>query len=225
MNHLIFPEIFRSAVTAFFTGKKPGADSEKISSTLKIDRRKIFFPIQKHTERILVLESSLKPEIADAVVTREKGILIGVQVADCVPVLIYEEAAGVIAAVHAGWRGTAEGILKKTIGVMTARLGCRPEGMRLAIGPSIRGCSYEVDADVARIVNKASGEGAYSEKKGDKYFIDLALANNLQAISMKVPESNIWISPDCTYCKPDKYYSYRYAKGPTGRQGGFIGMI
>ncbi len=223
--NLISPDIFGSDITAFFTQKNPGADIEKIGRILKINKQDIFLPMQKHTERILVLGSSLKPEVADAVVTERKGILIGVQVADCVPVLLCEKNAGVIAAVHAGWRGTAGAVLGKTIDTMADRLGCRRERILVAVGPSIRGCSYEVDKEVAVRVETATGKGDYLSSRGMKYLLDLALANKGQALSKGVLESNIWISPDCTYCNPDKYYSYRYARGPTGRQGGFIGII
>lgn len=225
MVRLIFPDIFKPHVTAFFTGKNPGADIHEIGRLLKIRGENIFMPIQKHTDKVLILESSLEPMIADAVVTKGKGVLLGVQVADCVPVLIYERGKGVSGAVHAGWRGTAEGILKKTIAAMTDRFMCRAEDMLIAIGPSIRGCCYEVDYDVVHSVSRATGEGEYSRKKGEKYYLDLSAANRLQALSMGVPEKNIWISPDCTFSTPDKYCSYRFAKGTTGRQGGFIGKI
>lgn len=225
MVRLIFPDIFKPHVTAFFTGKNPGADIHEIGRLLKIREENIFMPVQRHTDKVLILESSLEPKIADAVVTKDKGVLLGVQVADCVPVLIYEKGKGVSAAVHAGWRGTAEGILKKTIVAMTDRFICRAGDMLVAIGPSIRGCCYEVDYDVVHSVSRATGEGEYFRKKGAKHYLDLSEANSLQALLMGVPEKNIWISPDCTFENPDKYCSYRFAKGTTGRQGGFIGKI
>ncbi|MBA3060553.1 MAG: polyphenol oxidase family protein [Nitrospirae bacterium] len=61
--------------------------------------------------------------------------------------------------------------------------------------------------------------------KGRLYCLDLASANKYQAVSAGIHEKNIWVSEECTYCHPDKYYSYRYAKGTTGRQGGFIGIL
>lgn len=182
-------------------------------------------PIQKHTDKVLILESSLEPRIADAVVMKDRNVLLGVQVADCVPVLIYEKGKGVSSAVHAGWRGTAEGILKKTIAAMTERFMCRAEDILVAIGPSIRGCCYQVDYEVVHRVGQATGAGEYYRKKGEKYYLDLSAANRLQALSMGVSEKNIWISPDCTFSNPDKYCSYRFAGGSTGRQGGFIGKI
>jgi copper oxidase (laccase) domain-containing protein len=114
MDELIWPDIFGGAVKAFFTRRSVGADVDKISSILSIEKENVFLPVQKHTDNILVLNSDLKPRTADAVITRERGILIGVQVADCVPVLLFDGKRFVAGAVHAGWRGTASGIIKKT---------------------------------------------------------------------------------------------------------------
>jgi YfiH family protein len=142
-----------------------------------------------------------------------------------VPILIYEQQRGIIGAVHAGWRGTAAGILKKTIAMIIERFSGSPGGFYVAIGPSIKGCSYEVDHEVNDAVVKATGAGDYYSKKGGKYFLDLPSANKYQALSLGVPEENIWVSDECTYCNPDKFYSYRYAHGSTGRQGAFIGKL
>jgi hypothetical protein len=107
METLIHPDIFGKHVTAFFTGKSPGADPKGISGAASIDKQRIYLPIQKHTDKVLVLDSDFSPRIADAVITNNKGVLLGVQVADCVPVLLYDAKKNVIGVVHAGWRGTA----------------------------------------------------------------------------------------------------------------------
>ena len=225
MNRLIFPELMKKHVTAFFTGRIPGADPAQLSKILNIDADRIFMPIQKHTDKIAVIEATYYPLIADAVITKEHGVLIGVQVADCVPILLYEKTKGIMAAVHAGWRGTAESILKKTIKTVIERYICSGENIYVALGPAIRGCCYHVDFDVMHAVSSATGPGDYSVNKADKYCLDLPKANKYQALSMGIPEKNIWLSEECTFCSPDLYYSYRFAKGTTGRQGAFIGKI
>lgn len=225
MNRLIFPEILRGYVTAFFTGKYPGADRNLISSALSKSNVDVYMPIQKHTDKIIVLDSSREPKIADAVITVEKNVLIGVQVADCVPIIIYDKEKGIMAAVHAGWRGTASGILKITLDTMVNRFFVKPADILIAFGPSIRWCCYQVDYTVLSAVQCTTGEGDYYMDRGDKHCLDLSAANRYQADSMGIPSSNMWISDECTFCYPDKYFSYRYAKGPTGRQGGFIGLI
>jgi polyphenol oxidase len=225
MDRLIYPDLMKAHCMAFFTGKFPGADLAQLGRIFGIGTDKIYMPIQKHTDKIIVIESSLSPVIADAVITKEPGILIGVQVADCVPILLYEKTKGVMGAVHAGWRGTAESILKKTVQTITDRFFCSAEDICIAIGPAIRGCCYHVDFDVFHSVSRATGAGEYFALKGGKYCLDLPKANKYQALDSGIHEENIWLSDECTFCNPDKYYSYRFAKGTTGRQGAFIGKL
>ncbi len=226
MDNFIRPaNITYPNIRAFFTTKTLNGNIREIAKAAGIIENRIYMPIQKHTDKIIILESDLSPKIGDAVITKEKGILIGVQVADCVPVLIYEKQKGVMAAVHAGWRGTAEEILKKTINIMTDRFYCSTENILIAVGPGIRWCCYGVDYDVFNKVKHATGDGDYYVQKDGKYCLDLPTANKLQALSLRVPEQNIWISGECTFCFPDKFYSYRFARGTTGRQGGFIGRF
>ena len=237
MKRLLFPGNISGRfghVTAFFTGRDPGADLGKIGRIIGFDENHIYLPVQKHTDTVIVPGADLRPKIADAVVTNRKDILIGIQVADCVPILLYDACRGVIGAAHAGWRGTAAGILKNTIRTFTERFSSNPRDILMAIGPSIKSCCYEVDPDVAHAVAEASGyadhiqlshtEEGYIRKKGAKYHVDLPLANKYQALSDGIRPENIWIAQDCTFCNPDTYCSYRYAGGTTCRQGGFIGM-
>jgi polyphenol oxidase len=225
IDRFLIPLLFKDHITAFFTDKKSGAEPDDISRILKIHKDKIFMPLQKHTDKIIIVESSLEPRIADAVITKEKGILIGVRTADCVPVLLHDKKKNVFGAVHAGWRGTAEGIIKKTVSVMIERYVSDPDDIFIAIGPAIRWCCYAVGQDVLERVKGATGEGEYFISKQGKNCLDLPSANKYQALQYGVPEKNIWMSEECTFCNPEKFYSYRYAKGQTGRQGGFIGML
>jgi YfiH family protein len=222
----IKPLIFvHDGIHAFFTTNLLNNNLlDSIAKLASIPKKNIYLPIQKHTNKIHVLDSDLKPVIADAVLTEKKGLLIGVQVADCVPILLYDGSKGVIGAVHAGWRGTAAQILKNTIRTMQERFSSSPEDILIAMGPSIRQCCYEVDDEVKDALYKVTGEGDYYQRQNGRYFIDLLSANRIQALSMDVPQQNIWHSEECTCCNPDKFYSYRYAKGTNGRQGGFIGM-
>jgi hypothetical protein len=222
--NILHPENFRGRVTAFFTGKNPGVSIKEISRFTKTSESHIYLPIQKHTDKVIVLDSDLSPLIGDAVITNNKGMIIGVQVADCVPILLYDMKREVIGAVHAGWRGTAEAILIKTIRMLSSRYNSDPEDIVVAMGPSVKWCCYEVDHNVAQAVGKATGKGEYVRRKGEKFYLDLPAANKYQAMSEGIKEENIWTTPDCTFCNPDRYCSYRYAKGPTCRQGGFIGM-
>jgi len=224
MEIVIFPEIFDKKVKAFFTGRKPGADLGRISEIVSIGKERIYMPIQKHTDRVLPLDS-FEPKISDAVITDKKGVLIGVQGADCVPIVLYDRRTAATGVVHAGWRGTSAGILRKTIRAMGERFASSPSDLLIAIGPAIRWCCYGVGPEVVGAIRKSTGEGDYYLSRGEKDFLDLPNANRYQAISVGVNPENLWISEDCTYCLPERYYSYRFAKGPTGRQGGFIGIV
>lgn len=215
-------------IRAFFTTRTFNSNNEYIGAALSkelgIPEDKIYLPVQKHTDRIHVLETEFEPAVADAVITARKNLLIGILVADCVPVLLYDRGNKVIGAVHAGWRGTAKKILKNTIRIMRKEFLCSPENISVAIGPSIRKCSYEVGEDVKTEVQKATGVGNYYRRQGEKYFVDLSSANKIQALNSGIPRENIWQSDECTYCNPDKFYSYRFSKRTAGRQGGFIGI-
>jgi YfiH family protein len=228
MIKFIQPPGFSSPdVRAFFTTKimsNPAESVKAVADESGISEDRIYLPVQKHTGTVHILKSDMKPVVADAVVTGRRGVLIGVLVADCVPVLVYEPVRKVAGAVHAGWRGTAQQILKNTIAVMCEKFDCLPRDMSVAIGPSIRQCSYEVGREVKEGVERATGEGSYYRREGEKFFIDIAFANKIQALSMNVREENIWQSRECTFCNPEKYHSYRFSGDCTGRQGGFIIM-
>jgi YfiH family protein len=225
METLVSPEVFGKKVKAFFTGKIPGADSGRLAQLASMEKKNVYLPIQRHTDKVIILNSSLEPRIGDAVITNQKGILIGVQTADCAPILLYDRISGVAGAVHAGWRGTAAGILRKSIYTMRDRYHSSPAEVLVAIGPSIRWCCYHVGYEVIEAMKGTAGKDEYVVQRGGKYFLDIATANRYQALSVGVPSENIWMSHECTFCLQEKYYSYRFAKGSTGRQGGFIGMI
>ncbi|MDQ7788127.1 MAG: peptidoglycan editing factor PgeF [Thermodesulfovibrionales bacterium] len=225
MDNIIVPENMNGAVKAFFTTKLLGTDRAKICSKASLENVSFYMPTQKHTDTVKVLDADLSPETADAVITDKKGVLIGVQVADCVPALLVDREKAVVGAVHAGWRGTAAQILKKTIALMTECFGSPPESMLIALGPSIRACCYIVDTEVKEAVVRATGDGDYFRVRGEKYVVDLSHANRLQALSAGVPATNIWSSSECTCCNPEKFYSYRFHNDYGGRQGGFIGIL
>lgn len=198
-----------------------------VASFLMVTLDSLIFPVQRHTDKVSIItkppdKSSIE---ADSIITPSKGLILGVLVADCAPILVYDPGAGVVSAVHAGWRGTASGIIKKTLTLMRKEFNTSLSEAMISIGPSIRWCCYEVDSDVLNAIEKETGNlSEYSREKGNgKYCLDLAIANQIQAASLGV--KNIRISEECTFCYPERFYSYRFYKGPTGRQGGLIGMV
>jgi YfiH family protein len=224
-NLILPPNISDADVKAFFSTKEiSDSDPGKLLTDEFGLNAGVYIPIQKHTDKVYLLEEDAGPVIADAVITQRKNILIGIKVADCVPILLFDKKRMGIGAVHAGWRGTVSEILKRTIEAMQDRFSSAAEDIMVAIGPSIKGCSYEVNEDVRDAVMKATGEGDYFRKAGDRYLLDISEANKLQAISMDVPDGNIWLSDECTFCKDEKYHSFRRSGEKAGRQGGFIVM-
>lgn len=219
-----YPEIFDGLVMGFFTDREVGLEVEGLT------HRRIYYPIQEHTGKVMVLGKDLAPKVADAVITDGRGVMLGVKVADCVPVLLCDRQGRSIGAVHAGWKGTAQGIVKKAIEEMKKNFGSEPEDILVAMGPSIRWCCYVVGEDVFKAVKKATGEGEYFMTKDDDICLDLQSANKYQALSAGVRAENISVVEDCTFCYPKMYYSHRYIVSTAGkqknegRQGGFIGF-
>lgn len=218
MDEMIYPEIFDGKVMGFFTGKGLGIDVEPLVG------RPVYMPLQRHTNIVMALGDSLRPRKADAVITDRHDIMLGVQVADCVPILLYDAKKRIIGAVHAGWKGTASGILKRTLKLMAEKFGSKPSDILMAAGPSIRVCCYEVGQDVLKAVVKQTGKGDYHNENGRKPYLDLTFANKQQAVSSGVPERHIWTVQECTMCHPHLFHSYRFSKRLTGQQGGFIGL-
>ncbi len=219
MENIIYPENLNNSYTnSFFTDKT--FDIKKFS-----EKYQVYMPIQKHTDRVLIFSEDRNPKIADAVITSKKGIFIGVKVADCLPILLADSTKKVIAAVHAGWRSTAKGILKNTLKQMYDLFSCRSKDIFIAMGPSIRGCCYEVGQEVIDALKAQTLSDEYIVCLNGKKHIDLAIANKIQVLSMGININNIWVSKDCTYCNHERYFSYRFHGKEAGRQYGIIGML
>jgi YfiH family protein len=164
-------------------------------------------------------------EKADGLATCERGITVGVFSADCVPMLMIEPNAGAVAAIHAGWRGTIAGIAASGVAAMRS-LGAKTSAIRVALGPSIGPCCFEVDASLAdRFEGEVDGAGAHRRAgKPGKAYLDLRgiLTDQLDAVG--VARANIEAVGPCTRCANDAFFSRRAAGGDTsGLQLSFIG--
>lgn len=160
----------------------------------------------------------------DAIITNQPGVMIGVCVADCVPILLCDPVNKVIAAVHAGWQGTAAKLVSKTIGGMKSEFGSKPREIRAAIGPSIGKCCYEVDAPVQQAFSQSGlpWDTIASANENGKWQLDLALANRELLRSAGLEDTAIIASDMCVCCHRELFFSYRREGGETGRQMGFI---
>jgi len=214
---VIFPEIFDGKVMGFFTDRQSGTGFPSLTG------RTVYMPKQEHTAELVHIEDDLSVVTADAAFTLRHDIMLGIKTADCVPMLLFDPVHDAMGAVHAGWKGTAKGIAGISIRHMADRYGSDPSDILLAIGPAIRWCCYEVQKDVLDKVVEATGEGDYHIIRDGKICLDLQSANRIQAGSEGVLPHNISVIEECTFCYPDKYFSYRYDR-TDNRQGAFIGM-
>lgn len=187
----------------------------------------------------------------DALFTREPGVLLTIQTADCIPILFADNRTRAVAAIHSGWRGTLKRIAEKTIGRMRMEFGTRPEDVVAAIGPGIGGCCYEVGHEVtkefaAQFPNaRAWFEGPFDAiASGDndpnwlpwltmappghapeppRVHLNLPIANRDILVAAGVSTQNIFVAEFCTSCRTDLFFSYR-KEHQTGRMMAAIGI-
>ncbi|MEE3381256.1 MAG: peptidoglycan editing factor PgeF [Succiniclasticum sp.] len=153
----------------------------------------------------------------DALITDLPDVPLLLFYADCTPVLLADPVTGTIGLAHAGWRGTAAQIAKKTVAALKEHFGVRPENLLAAIGPSIGPCCYEVDDGVR---DKMPGYREFFQDRGNgHYLLDLWGVNRRQLEEAGVPAGQIVVSGVCTEDNHELFCSYRYEKGKTGRMG------
>lgn len=194
-----------------------GRNIETVLSNLRINQiifKKLVVAEQIHSSNVEYYEShdnqivEIIPE-TDGVVTSEKGIVIAVRTADCVPILYADINTGLIAVSHNGWRGTLKKISAKIIDTMIGH-GARLENIIAAIGPGIGMCCYDVDEEryYTFMEEFESDLGAFSMRGGRRHL-------NLTKINFEILKmaglnaEHIDFFPFCTSCDKDKFYSYR----------------
>ena len=158
----------------------------------------------------------------DALITNDPGVGLVVFTADCTPILLHDPVTGAVGAIHAGWRGTAAGIAVKTVTAMVNTFGCDPKDIRAAIGPNIGPCCFETDRDVpdAMIAALSKDAAACIVPRGNKFYVNLKELNALWLRNTGV--ENIEISPLCTACHQDLFWSHRKMGNARGSQGAVI---
>jgi YfiH family protein len=183
---------------------------------------------QVHGKMVHVVDAEHAGErrVGDGIVTDVPGVALAVFTADCVPMLLTDPEAGIISALHAGWRGTLAGIASEGVDVMTA-LGARRDRVRVALGPSIGSCCFEVDAELAeRFISQVPGTDACCRPGcAGKNYLDLRGIIRQQLHNVGVVDDSIVDVGPCTRCDCDRFFSRRAAHGAaTGVQMSFIGM-
>ena len=200
-----------------------------VAKDMGFDFKRITAGRQTHSSNIRIITESdagkgvsreSEFEDVDGLVTNVKDLALVVYYADCVPVLLVDERAEVVAAVHSGWRGTVAQIVKNAVDIMVSDFGADLGRIKAVIGPSIGLCCFETGEEVACQFDKSLVEPCGN----DKFKVDLQKANENILLSCGLNHENIDVLKICTVCNNDILYSYRMQKDATGRMGAFISL-
>ncbi len=229
-----------------------GFTKDDLRASVERNRKQVLLATGAVTRGTHHVVRSRKPDklVGDGVVTDLPRLALGILTADCFPVLLVDTKKKAVGAFHAGWRGTVKRIVEKGVGTMRLEFGSRPEDILAAIGPGIQKCSFEVGQEVedafhtqfdytAELFHNVQESDAVRERypmlfmnqrapgHGDpciKLHLDLREANRRQLLAAGVPEANITVLTDCTFCQPRKFFSHRAERGKTGRQMALVGI-
>jgi polyphenol oxidase len=232
--------------------ERVAANREKFLAAVGAGKMPLVTLRQFHSDVVhLAAEPAAEAPNADALITNVPGLLLGVQTADCVPILLADTKRRVVAAIHAGWRGTLARIAVKTLGRMRMEFGTRVSDVVAALGPAIGGGCYEVGAEVAQAFamqfppaadwfDGPFEQLAHGEEPlwlpwltmmppghvppPPRVQLDLRAANRWQLVDAGVPEKQIDVSDLCTACRTDLLFSYRREGAKTGRLMAVIGI-
>ena len=200
-----------------------------LAMQLGVDLDDLVMPRQTHSGRVAVIDEGFRSldicrqedvlEGVDALVTKLPGIVIGVNTADCVPIVLVDEVAGVIAVAHAGWRGTVGRIAEAVVDEMR-RQGGRTERIQVVMGPSICQDCFEVGNEVVDAFSQAHfdlGAIVMRNVASGKAHIDLRAANRDVLVAAGVPVGNIVLSQHCSRCEHNRFFSARRLGINSGR--------
>lgn len=206
-----------------------------LAMKLGVDLDDIVMPRQTHSCQVAVIDEAFRAmdidkqeaalEGVDALVTSLKGVVIGVNTADCVPIVLTDPEAGVIAVAHAGWRGTVGQIAQNVVDEMV-RNGAKAYRIQATMGPSICQDCFEVGDEVVEAFDKAGFDLATIVKRNSttgKAHIDLRAANRAVLIEAGIPEAQIVMSQHCSRCEHDRFFSARRLGITSGRT--FTGVL
>lgn len=221
-------------VKAFFTTKdfplKAGERDDFIEEVeknkkllcegLDIPSTNLFIPQQTHSDNVEIVDYK-KTEFpdCDALITDYKNTILALNFADCVPILLYDPVKKVIAAAHAGWRGTVKKIGVKTAKKMVESFDSKPEDIIALIGPAIGVCCFETGDDVKKQLLATVNKTNHLDVCENNH-LDLKLINKLQLLDFGIKK--IDVCEYCTSCESELFFSYRREKGKTARHSAVI---
>jgi YfiH family protein len=167
---------------------------------------------------------------ADGLCSDRADVALAVFVADCIPAVVVDPRRGAFAAVHAGWRGTLAGVLPAAVRALGAHFGSRASDLRVALGPAIGPCCFEVGPEVvaafeAGLTGARAAEVIVGARGGGKAHVDLKRVNRLLLERAGVDPAAIDAGPECTSCDQARFFSYRRDKGQTGQHLAFVSRV
>jgi len=181
-------------------------------SQFGISNNELAIPIQSHSENVRKVDVPGEYKNCDALVTNARTVALAVTIADCVPILLFDPVKKAIGAIHAGWRGTTNAIVKRALHKMQEEYKTDTENVLVFIGPSAGVCCYEVSEEVA-----VKFENKIVPYNSTKIFVDLKKENASQLIKLGVVAGNIEISTHCTICEQRVFHSFRRDGKNAGR--------
>jgi YfiH family protein len=213
---------------AGFTTRRARGSLDPVLRSYGWEDAAVFRPVQRHTARVVALRHgqtlpSPRTE-ADGAATGSPGTVIAVASADCVPLLLFDPVRRCGAAIHAGWRGTLEGIASVGVSLLCTEWGARPPDLRAVLGPCIRACCYRVGAEIPeRFARRGRPLRECFREDGGGYIFDLEAANRTLLEQSGVPAGSIRTAGMCTRCRGDLFPSYRRDGAGAGRLLGYLG--
>lgn len=202
------------------TGDDPAAVEENLrllAAAAGLRRSALRGALQVHGERVHWVEEEDRPGVeADALASSIPGLVPAIKTADCVPILLADEATGLVAAVHAGWRGTDRTVVVRAVEALV-EAGAEASRLLAAIGPAIGPCCYEVSQE---IVDRFVAREGPAVARGRH--LDLQATNRLQLLRAGLHKAHVEVLARCTSCEPDLFFSHRRDVGRTGRHLSFI---
>ena len=223
-------------------GCRRGDEPEKVAENYRrfcaaigADETRLVFANQVHGDTVRTITSADvrgepaggAPPEADGLLTDIPGVVLTVFSADCLPILLYDPVRRAVAAVHAGWRGTASGIVTRAVEKMCVCYGTDPADLLAAIGPGISKCCFETHEDVPNAMTETMGActlPCIEALPNGKFRVDLKALNVRRLEGAGVLPEHIAVSRDCTACLGEKYWSHRVTRGRRGSQAAMIAL-
>lgn len=237
MNDDRVQSLYSAKPMDFHIGEEETEDRERLLAEIEADFGYRFRSVAKcspqfHSDIVGIVESDtprlqfLPP--GDGLLTDLPGVALEIRTADCQSIFLYDPVRGVVGNIHSGWKGTLQQIAVKAVRKMEVHYGCRPNDIKAYINPSILGCCFEVDEDVAQQFRESTENwGRYIRtdrvvEGRQKYLIDTAAINRDRLTALGLRPENVVLSGICTKCSHGRFHSYRGDGHSQGRNGSLI---